>query len=298
MPTLLLVNPAAGHGRAPRVAAEAVAAARACFGEVAVRETAGPGDGVTIARDFARQGLTHCLVVGGDGTAHEAANGLLQVEPQQRPAFGVIPGGTGNDFAKLCRTLGKSPAAAVQGLARGTTRTIDVGWAWGETFLNSVGIGFDAEVARVVNASNSGSGILAYLLAVAKVLRHYEPFDLELEANGERWTERVLLCEIGNGPVVGGGFRITPGAVFDDGLFDVCVVKEQSILGILQKLPLVMLGKHTRLKGVRSFRTTRLCIRSRSGPLRAQFDGELRATADTMELTLQPAALTVLIAPA
>ncbi len=298
MTTLLLVNPAAGHGRAPRVAADAVAAARACFGEVAVRETSGPGDAVTIARDFARQGLARCLVVGGDGTAHEAANGLLQVEPHQRPAFGVIPGGTGNDFAKLCRTLGKKPADAVQGLAHGTTRVIDVGWAWGETFLNSVGIGFDAEVARVVNASQSGSGILAYLLAVAKVLRYYEPFDLELEANGERWTERVLLCEIGNGPVVGGGFRITPGAVFDDGLFDVCVVKEQSLLGILQKLPLVMLGKHTHLKGVRSFRTTRLCIHSRSGPLRAQFDGELRSTAESMELTLQPAALTVLIAPA
>lgn len=298
MPTLLLVNPAAGHGRAPRVAADAVAAARACFGEVAVRETSGPGDAVTIARDFARQGLARCLVVGGDGTAHEAANGLLQVEAHQRPAFGVIPGGTGNDFAKLCRTLGKSPAAAVQGLARGTTKVIDVGYAWGETFLNSVGIGFDAEVARVVNASQSGSGILAYLLAVAKVLRHYQPFDLELEANGQRFTERVLLCEVGNGPVVGGGFRITPGAVFDDGLFDVCVVKEQTILGILQKLPLVMLGKHTHLKGVRSFRTARLGIRSRSGPLRAQFDGELRSQADTIELTIEPAALTVLIASA
>jgi diacylglycerol kinase (ATP) len=96
--------------------------------------------------------------------------------------------------------------------------------------------------------------------------------------------------------VVGGGFRITPFARFDDGLLDVCSCREQSFFGVLWKLPLVMLGRHTGLRDVRSFRATEVRIRSRSGPLHAQFDGELRSRGETMDVTIEPGALTVLIA--
>jgi diacylglycerol kinase family enzyme len=196
----------------------------------------------------------------------------------------------------MAGTAGHRPEEAVRRLAGGTSRHFDVGVAWGEYFLNSVGIGFDAEVARVVNASKHGSGILAYLAAVARVISRFEPFEVEVSTSERSFTDSLLLLEVGIGPCVGGGFRLTPFAEPDDGLLDICAIQHMSVPGILAKLPLAMLGKHTRLKQVRHFRTTALQIVSRSGPLHAQFDGELRQVSATMEIHLEPGALPVMIA--
>ncbi|MEO8140632.1 MAG: hypothetical protein ABI742_13345, partial [Gemmatimonadota bacterium] len=153
----------------------------------------------------------------------------------------------------------------------------------------------DAEVARVVNGSKHGSGIPAYLAAVVRVISRFQPFEVEVSADERSFTDRLLLLEIGIGPCVGGGFRLTPFAQPDDGLLDVCAIQHMSIPGILTRLPLAMLGKHTGLKQVRSFRTTALSITSRSGPLHAQFDGELREVSSTMEIRIEARVLPVMI---
>jgi YegS/Rv2252/BmrU family lipid kinase len=295
MSTLLLLNPAAGHGHAGRVLAETRAAATEAWGAVDVAETRAPGDAVGLAEAAARAGATRVLVIGGDGTVHEAANGIMRLPPGARPALGVIPAGTGNDFAKLAGSLHGRPADKVRRLAGGRVRRIDVGLAWGEYFLNSVGIGFDAAVARQVNLSTWGRGIPAYLAAVGKVIRQFHPFEAQVTAEHEDFRDRFLLLEVGNGPVVGGGFRITPLAVPDDGVLDVCAVEALSTLGILAKLPLVMLGKHLGQKEVRSFRTRRIAVQGFGRPLDAQFDGELRSSSDRMEIGLDPAALPVMV---
>jgi diacylglycerol kinase family enzyme len=147
-----------------------------------------------------------------------------------------------------------------------------------------------------VNASKHGSGIPAYLAAVARVMSRFVPFEVEVQADHDRFTDRLLLLEIGIGPCVGGGFRLTPFAEPDDGQLDICAIQRLSILGILTKLPLAMLGKHTRLKQVRSFRTTALTITSQGAPLHAQFDGELRELSSTMTIRIEPRALPVLVA--
>lgn len=296
MTTLLLVNPVAGHGRGGKVGQVVRLAAEQAWGPVQLLETSGPGAATSLARSAAEAGAERIVVVGGDGTIHEAANGILRLDPSARPPLGIIPAGTGNDFAKLLRTAGCRPAEAIRRIARGRIDRFDVGYAWDEYFLNSVGIGFDAEVARRVNASGWGRGFLAYLAAVGHVIRHFEPFPAELDGDDHRSVDRWLLLEVGNGPVVGGGFRITPDAVPDDGLLDVCAIQGLSPGGILAKLPLVLLGKHTGLKQVRTFRTTRLSIRRLDGPLVAQFDGELRSVADRMDVTILPRALPVLVA--
>ncbi|HXI20259.1 MAG TPA: diacylglycerol kinase family protein, partial [Gemmatimonadales bacterium] len=236
------------------------------------------------------------LVLGGDGMVHEAANGVLRAGLADPPPLGVLPAGTGNDYAKLARTQGRSLAHAVQALRRGRVRRFDVGMAWNEFFLNSVGIGFDAAVAREVNRSRWGRGMPAYLAAVARVIRRFDAPELEIHSDGLQFRDRLLLLEVAIGPVVGGGFRLTPDAVPDDGLLDVCAVQALSVGGILVKLPLAVLGRHTGLRQVRMFRTTRLVVESRDAPLHAQFDGELRELSGRMEIHIVPGALPVLIA--
>ncbi len=295
MTTLLLVNPTAGRGRAARLAGEAESAARAAWGRVTRLETTEPRAATSLVRSAVEAGAERVLVLGGDGTMHEAANGLLQAKVAQRPPIGILPAGTGNDYAKMAGTAGCSPAVAIRRLAGGAIRRMDVGAAWDEYFLNSIGIGFDAEVARVVNASKHGSGIPAYLAAVARVLFRFEPIEVEVRADDRDFTDRLLLLEIGIGPCVGGGFRLTPFAVPDDGLLDICAFQHMSVPGIVSRLPLAMLGRHTRLRQVRHFRTTALSVEGRGGPLHAQFDGELRQVSTRMDIRLEARALPLMV---
>ncbi len=298
MPTLLLINPTAGRGHAGRVADEAERAAKEAWGEVTRVETTKAGDAVELACRGVMAGAERVLVLGGDGTLHEAANGLLKAQVEKRPPIAILPAGTGNDYAKITGTVKLSPSEAVRRLVRGTVRVFDVGEAWGEYFINSVGIGFDAEVARVINHSKKGSGLAAYVGAVLKVLRDFDCFEARITADDTDFTDRFLLLEIGIGPSVGGGFRLTPFAKWDDGLLDICAIERQTKLGILTKLPLAVIGKHTGLKAVRSFRTTRLSVESLNGTLHAQFDGETREVSGRMDIEIRPGLLPVLVAHA
>jgi YegS/Rv2252/BmrU family lipid kinase len=295
MTTLLVVNPAAGRGHAGRSAGDALAAARTAWGDTTVVETTAPGSAVGQVQAAVEAGAERVLVLGGDGTLHEAANGLLRAQVAARPPLGILAAGTGNDYAKMAGTAGLGAGAAVGRLARGRVRRFDVGEAWGEFFLNSIGIGFDAEVAREVNGMTWGRGLPAYLAAVATVITRFEAFDAEVTAPPHDFRDRLLLMEIGIGPCVGGGFRLTPHASPEDGLFDVCAIQRLSVAGILSKLPLAMLGRHTRLRQVRYFQATTLSIRA-PAVLRAQFDGELRAAGNSMDVRIHPQALPVMIA--
>jgi diacylglycerol kinase (ATP) len=295
--TLLIVNPTAGNGHAGRVAGEALEAARSAWGAIDRVDTTAPGDATGIATRAAEQGAERVVVLGGDGTLHEAVNGVLRARVDPRPPIAILPAGTGNDYAKMAGTVGLSPARAVERLRHAAVRRFDVGEAWGEYFINSVGIGFDAEVAREINRGNLGTGLPAYLRAVVKVIRRFQAVEVDIDGDGQRFHDRLLLLEIGIGPCVGGGFRLTPHARPDDGLFDICAIQYSSAIGVLLKLPLVMLGQHTRLRQVRSFQATRLSVVSPNGPLHAQFDGETREVSGRMDIGIVPAALPVLVAP-
>jgi len=293
--TLLLVNPAAGRGRALALAPRAEAAARAAWGEVVRLDTSAPGTATPMVREAAEAGVARVLVVGGDGTLHEAANGLLSAVVRERPPLGIVSSGTGNDYAKLAGTYRLTPEAAIARLARGTVHHHDVGTAWGEYFINSVGIGFDALVGGRVNSLQRGSGLAAYLAAVGWTVSRFSGFPAQIAGDDRAFADRLLLIEVGIGPSVGGGFKLTPDALVDDGLFDVCAIRSLSRAGIMLKVPLTLFGWHTRLRDVRMFRTTALTVASTDGlPLQAQFDGELRSTDHRMEIRMLPRALPVL----
>lgn len=225
-----------------------------------------------MARQAAQAGIRRVLSVGGDGTLHEVVNGI-----QDCPvAIGVLPLGTGNDFARSVG-LPPSPEAVLRALARGSIRQIDVGEVHGERYVNIAGVGFDAEVARRVNAMRSkASGTVPYLMTAVREAFRYEPPVLSLARDGGVPGPEcpLLMVAVGNTSTYGGGMRVCPEAVVDDGLLDVLVVQPLRAWALLSLLPRVFLGKHLGSASVSSGRAQRLTITGPSDtPLHA--DGEL-----------------------
>lgn len=239
------------------------------------------------------------LAVGGDGTVHEVANGLLASGRDPLPPLGVVPAGTGNDFVKMTGTARLGPEAAVAALAAGTARRFDVGRAWDEWFVNSLGVGLDADVARRVNAYKHWPGAAGYVVAALQAIMHREARPLRVRTDGSEWHGPVTVLEVGIGPCAGGVFYLTPDARPDDGLLDVCVVGAFGLRFLVTRAHRVLTGRHTTLEEVRMSRGTQVAITAEDGPLLAHLDGEVRAPGRReLDITLHPAALPVLVTAA
>ena len=296
MTTLLLVNPAAGGGHGEHALPEALAAARRAWGDVLVQRTTRAGDATEWGRRSAEDGVERIIVLGGDGTIHETANGMLGsgVDADGLPELGIIPIGTGNDFARLTGTHGLSSAAAVTRLAGGQRKLFDVGLAWGEYFVNSLGLGFDAVVASHVPRYRHLWRSLVYPAAVFRSYRSYRPIQVVVEGDDADYRGGIFCIEVGIGKSAGGGFFLTPGAEPDDGLFDVCLITPLSHLRFLACMPTAFWGGHTRFREVRMSKTGCLTVRSEA-PLQAHFDGEVRTGTETIEIRIVDNRLPVIV---
>lgn len=197
------------------------------------------GHATQLASQAAQQGHKLVIAVGGDGTLHEVANGLAYKDT----TFGVIPAGTGNDFG---RSLGlpKDPSKAVDIIAAGNSKWIDLGRYDGRFFLNVGGIGFDADAAHRVNGARIIRGHAAYLSAVLQTLVVFKSYRVEILIDGEKKETDTILVSVGNGQYLGGGIRILPQAVLDDGLLDVMIVEKASRWNIIKAFPSLYAGKH------------------------------------------------------
>ncbi len=238
---LVIVNPAAGGGRAARrwQGLQPIARAAFAFEEV---HTAAPGDATRLARDAVAAGFTHILAVGGDGTLHEVVNGTAHTAV----AVGLLPLGTGNDFARSAG-LWRPAERLLPELASGRRRVIDLGLVHGQYYLNVAGVGFDAEVAREVNAlERKGGGTVPYLLTAVRDAFRYEPptLTLSFDAGPVAPARPCLLVAIGNASAYGGGMRVCPHAALDDGLLDVLTVGDLRGWAVLRLLPRVFVGRH------------------------------------------------------
>jgi YegS/Rv2252/BmrU family lipid kinase len=292
----VILNPAAGHGRSARFREDVPAAARAAWGEVELALTTGPGHASALARSAVGR-VERVIAVGGDGTVHEVANGLLTSGARALPMLAVVPVGTGNDFAKMTHTAKLAPKAAVAALAAGAVRLFDVGQAWGEYFVNSLGVGLDADVARRVNLYKHWPGAAGYLVAALQAIIHRKALRLRVDAGAQSWSGPTTVLEVGVGPCAGGVFFLTPDARPDDGLLDVCAIGPFGIGFLVTRAPRVLRGKHITLKEVRMARADRVCITSEDGPLTAHLDGELRSPGHhVLEVSLLPGALPVVVA--
>lgn len=272
----VVLNPAAGRGAAARVGDAIRAAVERAGGEARVALTTGRGHAAALAEDAARRGWPVVVAVGGDGTVHECANGVLNSGTSA--ALGVIPAGNGNDFA-LIAGIPSGVEGALGHLLASRPRAVDAGRVAGRWFVNGVGVGLDARVAIEANRSRRLRGIAMYLWALGRTLRSYRPPRMTLEVDGVAWDERrMTLVTVGNGARHGGGFWICPDARIDDGLLDLCACDALDTLGILRTLPLTLRGRHTNESCVRMTPARRVLITS-PDPLPVHADGEIVAEA-------------------
>jgi diacylglycerol kinase (ATP) len=291
----VVVNPAAGRGSAARVRPLVEAGLRRAGVRFEVAESAGRGHAAELAAGAVAAGWPAVVAVGGDGTVHEAANGLLRAAGDG-PAvpLGVVAVGSGNDFARLAG-IPDDPAEAVRRLAESTPRAVDAGTVNGEWFTNGVGIGLDARVAIEVDRRRRLRGVAMYLAALPAALRAWWPPRIRLEVDGEVVSDRPMtLVTVGNGARHGGGFWICPDARIDDGLLDVCACDELGTLGILRFLPKVMRGTHVGASCVRMHQARHVRVTS-PDPLPVHADGEIVAEdAHDLDILIHPGRLLIL----
>jgi len=262
---------------------------------VEIVTTERPGHATELAAQAARDGAERIIAVGGDGAVHEVANGLLAAGTGA--ALGVVPTGTGNDFAKLTGVYKHSVERAVDRLVVARPRCFDAGKVLGEFFVNTMGVGFGPAVVRTRNAMPGLKGFLSYLVPVMRTFARFRPPLCDVRADA--YTERgnMMMVEVCNGTTAGGSYRFAPDADPADGLLDVCLIREISLPRFLYALPRVMRGTHGRMKEVTIVRTRTLALRTPEAPLVLHLDGELRMP-DVKEctVTVKPGCLNVLVA--
>lgn len=291
MNVAVIVNPTAGRGRGRRTWEQLKPAAAASGHAVEAWETRRPGDATGLAAQAAAAGIDRVIALGGDGTLYETVNGLVGTAS----TLGVIPAGTGNDF---CKPMGipTDPEAALAVALGDYTVKLDVGRAWDRFFLNSAGIGFDAEVCRETNAiPKYFGGTIPYLVGVVKVLVRFRPRPVTIDLDGEVTPATITLLAVGNGQYYGGGMRIAPNASLTDGLFDIITAGDLTLPELLAAVPRIYSGSHLRLPKVGERRGRRLTVTSEY-PLAVHLDGEV---AGTLPVTIEilPAALEVAAPP-
>lgn len=296
---MFVINPMAGGGRAARLVPElrdAVARRAQLEPTYAVAER--PGHAVDLAERAAADGYDPIVVVGGDGTMNEVANGLLRYRGAI-PRLAVIPTGTGNDFARsvgIPRSLEDAVPVALG--EAGGPRPVDAARIGDRYFVGVAGAGIDARVARAVNRAPRWLkvGALPFVVfTLLEVIRNRNAeLTMELDAT-TTITQRSLMVAVSNCRYSGGGMQIAPGAEPDDGLLDVCLIGDASTSEVVRLLPSVFSGGHVRHPKVAIHRARRVRVTGPAG-VAVQADGDVVGTLP-IEISVMPRALTVLVGP-
>lgn len=277
----LIFNPIANLGRAWSVAS-ALRPIVHEFGGAEWTDTVYPTHAIELARQAAEDGYDLVIAMGGDGTMHEVLNGLMQVPQKKRPLMGIVPVGSGNDFAYACG-ISANPEEALRQALSGSPKPVDVGIvrdASGNTeyWTNAIGIGFDTIVTIKSRKVPIVQGFGVYLIAVLQtILFQYEPFHLKMLIDGKEVEETLLMLVLMNGKREGGGFHVTPQSLPDDGLLDYLMVERVNRLRMLRILPEVMNGTQERLKDCHLGQFRKMELHS-DRPLFVHADGEIYAT--------------------
>lgn len=247
---LFIVNPVAGKGKT----IEFIPKIKESFDKdninYEVKVTKEKGEGEKIAREEIEKGYTHIISVGGDGTAYEVVNGI----GNRNIVLGVLPAGTGNDFARMIK-MPKDSYAILQILKTAKTKRVDIGKVNNRYFLNCSSVGIDAEIVKETEAIKKYvSGPSAYLLGVFKTLTKYKNKEVEILIDNKKIKRNIELVAVSNGKYYGGGMKINPMADFHDGLLDICLVNKMNKFKFASLFLTVFKGKHTKFREVEIFR--------------------------------------------
>jgi len=274
----LFFNPAAGRGRAGRKVRliSQLLDARGIVHTLIGSES--QGDLEARVLDSIEQGCRRLLVAGGDGSVHETVNGILR--SAREVEFGVLPIGTGNDFAKASNLplhWEDATKLLAERLSSGEPgRPIDAGRCNERYFANGVGIGFDAKVSGMAHSIDLPIGDLVYLLAVFRgIWDGIATPDISLQWDDGNFTGPLTLASLSNGPWVGGMFHIAPMARNDDGVLDLVYAKAVTRAGVMRLLPKILRGQHIDAAEV-SWSPVRHCNITAAAPVPSHLDGEIQ----------------------
>ena len=260
------------------------------FGKLAeIRLTERAGHATEIAKEYQNSTV---YAVGGDGTANEVMCGVVG----STNTLCVIPQGSGNDFVRtLYAKISKKhdPKTILNRAKQFCQRKIDCGKANDSFFMNIASVGFDAEVVRNSEKFKNKPGLrkISYILSMFYTIFHYHGTDLEGEIDGVSFRQKSLLFCIANGKYYGGGIKIAPEAIIDDGKLDAYLIESVPAWLFLCVMPLLAIGKHTGLKFVKHIRAEKIVIRGKD--LTLNLDGELSPTKEA-RFEVLPQGLTVL----
>jgi diacylglycerol kinase (ATP) len=263
-------------------------------------ETTRAGEAQERAKQAAQEGRP-VIIVGGDGSLHEAVNGILS--SGRRVPLGIIPAGSGNDYAWNTLKLPRDPKEAIERAFHGRIVNSDAGIVNDRYFANSFSVGLDADIAKTASWLKkyplmSGER-LYYTSTIRQLLFGYHKcpwltFDLDADtsqAQANSTPTHYVLMAVTNGPTYGAGFRINPTADYTDGLLDVCTIDYTPLLRALRLLPVVQKGEHSHLPEVTFYRSKTVRIESRV-PVNIQMDGET-TSATSFDAKILPGALKV-----
>jgi diacylglycerol kinase (ATP) len=283
----LVLNPSAGKGRAGGLRSSA----SRFFEERGLRPvwhvTQGPGHAGSIVRGLPEE--VSVVAVGGDGTVHEVAAACAGTGR----IMGVLPAGSGNDYVKALG-VGTGLRRALEVLVEGKVRVVDTAEVNGVPFNNGLGIGFDAEVAAgVTRAPAYLGGTGRYLWSVGRLLKDFRCHEARLVIDGESVEAKTILVAVALGTTYGSIFRLAPGAVLDDGLFDVIWSEEVNRAEVLRLILAALRGTLSKRQKVNTARAREVEIEL-SEEVPAHVDGEMLARARQFEARVLPGTLRIL----
>ena len=288
-PMVFIVNPIAGSKQCEELFAKAEARLKERGAEYRVLYSEHPGHSIELAKQAIAEGADYIVAVGGDGTISEVVS-VIVGRPGVR--FGVLPFGTGNDFASAIG-IPTEPEKAADLLLDGKAFPCDLGRVNAKYFTNVAGLGFDVDVLRSVEKHKKGkSGMLPYVIGIVDAIMHRHKIHCFVSLDGGEEEEMdALIITACNGRRFGGGMVVAPEARPDDGLFDICISRWVGFFRLLTLLPLFIKGKHVGKKPIIYKRARTISVRT-EGEFTVELDGEL-IEKTPVTCTVMPGALRV-----
>lgn len=267
----LIYNPYAGRRRLLSQLDTVVRLFQESGHEVCVHRAASPQD---IEEAAARQrGVNRVVIAGGDGSIHQAVNGLMKIPAVERPLLGILPVGTANDLAYALH-LPKSIREACEIIARGRILDMDVGQVNDRYFVNVASAGLLTDVSPTVDVRVKNSlGQLAYYLKGLETLPSFRPFRVQFMCEGQEQEEEVLLLLALNGISVGGLRKVVSNASLSDGKLDIVLVRHSGWPDTLRLLFGLLRGEKANSAQIIMFQSESLRITAER-PMNSDLDGE------------------------
>lgn len=294
MPATVILNPYSNRWEAGKRAPEIQHLLEKAGIDFELRVTEGPEHGIELAREAVQSGNTPLIAAGGDGGISEVLNGLMAATPPEaRPAgpIGLLPLGTANDFTDGLG-LPRDLAEAVQVIANGHTRIVDLGVVNGRYFDNNSAVGLEPIVTLENIRLTWLRGMIRYVVSAVIAIIKRPTWSASIEWDDGKYEGSVTLISVGNTTRTS-VFYMTPNAVVDDGLLDFVFAPSLGRLKIVRLFPKTFTGNHIHDSVVHEHRTEHLSIRIQP-PTPIQADGEVfEMGATEIEYRALPGALRV-----